>query len=78
MAQFLHKHSRWALSHSTTLKSVYLMKKALLGLALLTTLTTVSFAADTRKEKKTKRVKAKSEKCEKSTGHACCLKKVQV
>ena len=35
------------------------MKKALLGLALLTTLTTVSFAADVRKEKKSKRVKDK-------------------
>ena len=53
------------------------MKKALLGLVLLTTLTTVSFAGEVRKEKKTK-VKAKSEKCDKAAGHACCLKKAAV
>ena len=51
------------------------MKKALLGLALLTTLTTVTFAGDVRKEKKAK--KAKTSTCEKGSGHACCMKKAQ-
>ncbi|WP_020600829.1 hypothetical protein [Spirosoma panaciterrae] len=54
------------------------MKKALLGLALLTTLTTVLFAGEIRKEKKAK--KAKAENCEKSCekgSHACCMKKAQ-
>lgn len=48
------------------------MKKALLGLALLTTLTTMSYAGDARKEKKAK-AKVKTE-CTKS-GHACCMKR---
>ncbi len=52
------------------------MKKALLGLALLTTLTTVSFAGEVRKEKKAK-AKAKSSVCEKAGSHACCMKKAQ-
>ena len=51
------------------------MKKALLGLALLTTLTTISFAGEVRKEKKVK--KAKSSAYEKGSGHACCMKKAQ-
>ena len=51
------------------------MKKAMFGLALLTTLTTVSFAVDIRKDKKVK--KAKSSTCEKGSGHACCMKKAQ-
>lgn len=54
------------------------MKKALLGLALLTTLTTVSFAGEVRKEKKAKaKAKAKTSSCEKAGSHACCLKKAQ-
>ena len=52
-----------------------MMKKALLGLALLTTLTTVSFAGVAGKEKKVKKTKAAS--CEKGSGHACCMKKAQ-
>ncbi|WP_461039425.1 hypothetical protein [Spirosoma harenae] len=52
------------------------MKKALLGLALLTSLTAVSYAVDTHKEKKVK--KAKSSTCEKGSSHACCMKKAQV
>ena len=52
------------------------MKKALLGLALLTTLATVSIAGEVRKEKKAKN-RAKMEHCTKGD-HACCMKKVQV
>ena len=78
MARFLRKSSLKRIRAHKPYKTVCTMKKALLGLALLTTLTTVSFAADARKEKKAKRVKAKSEKCEKSAGHACCMKKAQV
>lgn len=51
------------------------MKKALLGLALLTTLTTLSLAGEVGKEKKVKKTKAAA--CEKGSGHACCMKKVQ-
>ncbi|GAB3016534.1 hypothetical protein [Spirosoma pulveris] len=56
------------------------MKKALLGLALLTALTTVSFAGEIRKEKKTKKVtttNCEKTSCEKGTTHTCCLKKAQ-
>lgn len=52
------------------------MKKALFGLALLTTLSIVSFAGEAHKEKKAK-VKAKNEHCTKGS-HACCAKKTQV
>lgn len=56
------------------------MKKAILGLALLTTLTTMSFAGEVRKEKKAKKTTATScEKtsCDKGSTHACCMKKAQ-
>ena len=57
-------------------KTNRIMKKALFGLALLTTLTTVSMAGPAHKEKKAK-AKAKSEHCDKASGHACCMKKAQ-
>lgn len=56
------------------------MKKAILGIALLTTLATMSFAGEIRKEKKTKKTTATScEKtsCDKANTHACCMKKAQ-
>lgn len=55
------------------------MKKALLGLALLTTLTTVSFAGAVKKEKKAKKAKVENceKSCEKGSSHACCMKKAQ-
>ncbi|MCX6215569.1 hypothetical protein [Spirosoma sp.] len=56
------------------------MKKAILGVALLTTLTTLSFAGEIRKEKKAKKAKTENcEKtsCEKGSTHACCMKKAQ-
>ncbi|GAB3947209.1 hypothetical protein GCM10028805_19030 [Spirosoma harenae] len=75
MAWFLHKIQNYTLLNFNLL-TVPTMKKALLGLALLTSLTAVSYAVDTHKEKKVK--KAKSSTCEKGSSHACCMKKAQV
>lgn len=56
------------------------MKKAILGIALLTTLTTISVAGEIRKEKKAKKAtttNCEKTSCEKGTTHACCMKKAQ-
>ncbi|ADB38847.1 hypothetical protein [Spirosoma linguale] len=57
------------------------MKKAILGIALLTTLTTLSFAGEIRKEKKAKKatttMNCEKTSCEKGATHACCMKKAQ-
>lgn len=78
----MHKILVMRVSALRTFITTLTMKKAILGIALLTTLTTMSFAGEIRKEKKAKKAttsascdKTSSANCEKS--HACCVKKAQ-